>query len=394
MFEPALTAGFISVGIDVITVGPLPTPAIAYLTQSMRCDLGVMISASHNQYQDNGIKIFDSNGFKLDIAVEKEIESLLEQDVTEFLVDSASLGRARRIEDAIGRYTEVAKRSFKTKDGDTLEGLKIVIDCSNGAGYKVAPKILQELDATVIAIGIEPNGVNINKECGSTNPKFLSENVVKHKADIGISLDGDADRIIMCDHKGNIIDGDIIIGIIAQHYLKNNLLKNKTVVGTIMTNLGLEQWLNQQGINLIRTDVGDKNIGKKMRDDDYNLGGEPSGHIILNDISTTGDGLVAGLQVLASMVETKTTLEQLTKIYTPYPSITKNIKLEDSNKVNLKAIEKMLITFTKELGKDGTIIVRLSGTEPLLRITVEAKNTKLLNTYLDKTTILVEQHLN
>ncbi len=301
MLEPALTSGFVSVGMDVILVGPMPTPAIAMLTRSLRADLGVMLSASHNPYHDNGLKFFGPDGYKLSDAAEAAIEARLDNGLDAHRAAPERLGRARRLDDVVGRYTEFVKRTFPR--GLSLEGLKVVVDCANGAAYKVAPEVLWELGAEVIPVGVEPDGFNINRGCGSTNTTYMREQIVLHGADIGIALDGDADRLIVADERGQAVDGDQIMSLIAERWAAAGELTGGGVVATVMSNLGLERHLDARGLTLIRTQVGDRYVVERMRADGYNLGGEQSGHIVLGDFATTGDGLIAGLQVLAAVVE-------------------------------------------------------------------------------------------
>ncbi len=387
MLEPALTAGFTSMGMDVILLGPLPTPAVGYLTKSMRCDLGVMISASHNLYEDNGIKLFGPNGFKLKDAVELQIEQeIANPDLSLDLVPASELGRAKRIDDAKGRYIEVAKATFRS-EARTLENFKIVLDCSHGAGYLVAPLILQELGAEVIVIGNEPDGFNINRGCGSTSPEVMSEKVKRYGADIGLALDGDADRLIVCDENGKIVDGDKIIGVIAKHLHAKGKLKENGVVATVMSNMGLERWLESQGIHLIRTDVGDRYVVSHMRENGYNLGGEQSGHIIMTDITTTGDGLIAGLQILGALSDSGKKASDFFDIFTPLPQELRNLRYGLSNPLENDKFKEVLARVTIELEGKGRVLVRKSGTEPVLRIMIEAEKKHDVAKYQD----LIEQ---
>ncbi len=370
LIEPALTAGFIAAGMDVFLVGPLPTPAIAMLTRSMRADIGVMISASHNPYHDNGIKLFAPNGHKLSDETELKIEKIIDEGgIEDKLASAENLGRAKRIESAGGRYIEFVKSSFPK--GMTLDGLKIVIDCANGAGYKVGPIILRELGAEVIAIGVEPNGFNINKGCGSTDTKLLSEEVVAQGADLGIALDGDADRVIMCDEKGRIVDGDQLMALIATYWNKEGLLKGNAVVATQMSNLGFEKYLGELGVNLIRTNVGDRYVVEGMKKHGCNMGGEQSGHIVLSDYTTTGDGLIAALQAIAGILIYGKKASEMTNLFTPTPQILKNVRFSGANPMERDAVKKAILDAEKELGNSGRIFVRKSGTEPLIRIMLE-----------------------
>ena len=372
MLEPALTAGFISVGMDVILVGPLPTPAVAMLTRSLRADLGVMISASHNPYYDNGIKLFGPNGFKLSDETELKIESLMHNGKAK-LAASDKLGRARRLDDARGRYIESVKNTFPRHL--RLDGLKIVVDCANGAAYHIAPEVLFELGAEVIPLGVSPDGFNINKECGSTSPELLCKTVVEHKADLGMALDGDADRIVMCDEKGKLIDGDQLMAMIASYWHSKGMMRGDTVVATDMSNLGFERYLTSLGLKLHRTKVGDRYVVEAMRAGNYNIGGEQSGHIILSDYSSTGDGLVAALQALAVLIESGRKMSDIGNQFTPLPQILHNIKYKnDENPLESFAVQAAIKVAKEKLGSRGRILVRKSGTEPLIRIMAEGES--------------------
>ena len=374
MIEPALVAGFIAVGMDVVLVGPMPTPAVAMLVKSMRADLGVMISASHNLYHDNGIKLFGPDGYKLSDAVEKAIEKTVADNKFKNLAKPEKLGRAKRLDDAQGRYIEFAKSTFpKTL---TLEDLRIVVDCANGAAYQVAPTILRELGAEVIAIGIEPNGFNINDGCGSTAPKRLCDAVVKHKADIGIALDGDADRVVICDEKGDILDGDQLMAMIATHCQSAGTLRGGGIVATDMSNMGLERYLAKRKLKLDRTKVGDRYVVERMREGGFNIGGEQSGHIILSDHSTTGDGIVAALQVLAYMREEKKPLSKCGKLFTPLPQILRNVPYKGASPLKKREVQKAIESAKASLGSKGRVFIRESGTEPLIRVMAEGENHK------------------
>ena len=380
LIEPSLTAGFISMGMNVFLVGPMPTPAISMLTRSMRCDVGVMISASHNSYEDNGIKLFNPNGSKLNDKNELEIEKLIDDDkkLKKHLVDSKKLGRAKRIEDAAGRYLEFVKSTFP--NNQSLNKLKVVIDCANGAAYQVAPRALWELGADVIPIGCNPDGTNINFKCGSTYPKLMAETVKKHRAHIGIALDGDADRCIICDENGNFIDGDKLIGIIAKRYHKKELLTSDYIIGTQMSNLGLDFFLEEIGLKLFRSNVGDRYVVEAMRKYNSNLGGEQSGHIIIGKHGTTGDGLVASLQIIAEMVEQNIKASTLFKNFNLLPQLTENIKFNNKKSINIKddfITDKIKIAESL-LGEHGRILIRKSGTENKLRIMGECKKRKVL----------------
>ncbi len=373
MIEPALTAGFVSMGLDVFLVGPVPTPAISMLTRSLRADIGIMISASHNPYFDNGIKIFDAKGEKLDDEIECEIENLIDADLNKYLADPSDLGRVKRLEDARGRYIEFVKNSF-ARDKN-LSGLKIAVDCANGASYSMAPTIFRELGAEVFEIGVEPNGFNINLECGSTHPQALQKKVIELQADIGIALDGDADRLLIINEKGEIIDGDILIALIAEKLHQEGRLKSDIAVITQMSNLALEEYLGYIGVSTIRTKIGDRYVLEAMRKNKCNFGGEQSGHLVLADYSTTGDGLIASLQILSILIDQGKPISEISKIFKPYPQILQNVKF---NKIDSNLNDKAIINFIEkkeiELGAQGRILVRKSGTENLIRVMVEGKN--------------------
>jgi phosphoglucosamine mutase len=371
VIEPALTAGLASVGMDVFLVGPVPTPAVSMLTKSMRADIGIMISASHNPYHDNGIKIFTREGHKLSDELEKEIEALIESDMSQFLAKSSNLGKVKRLDDASNRYIEFVKNSFP-KDKN-LTGLKIVVDCANGAAYKIAPKIFWELGAEVIEIGVNPDGLNINENCGSTHPELLSQTVIEHKADIGIALDGDADRLLIVDENGAAIDGDKIIALIAEKLHNEGNLKGDTVVITQMSNLALEKYLQYIGVSTLRANVGDRYVLEAMRRLKCNFGGEQSGHIVLSDYSTTGDGLIAALQVLSVICEHKIKVSNALDLFELSPQILKNIRFEKGQKNPLeeKFIQDFIQQKALELNGRGRILVRKSGTENLIRVMVE-----------------------
>ena len=396
LIEPSLTAGFISMGMNVFLVGPMPTPAISMLTRSMRCDVGVMISASHNSYEDNGIKLFNPNGSKLNDKNELEIEKLIDDDkkLKKHLVDSKKLGRAKRIEDAAGRYLEFVKSTFP--NNQSLNKLKIVIDCANGAAYQVAPRALWELGADVIPIGCNPDGTNINFKCGSTYPKLMAETVKKHRAHIGIALDGDADRCIICDENGNFIDGDKLIGIIAKRYHKKELLTSDYIIGTQMSNLGLDFFLEEIGLKLFRSNVGDRYVVEAMRKYNSNLGGEQSGHIIIGKHGTTGDGLVASLQIIAEMVEQNIKASTLFKNFKLLPQLTENIKFNNKKSINIKddfITDKIKIAESL-LGEHGRILIRRSGTENKLRIMGECKKRKVLLSVIKNLKTEITNYLN
>ncbi|MBV8061783.1 MAG: phosphoglucosamine mutase [Alphaproteobacteria bacterium] len=374
LLEPALTAGFIAQGMDVILLGPLPTPAVAMLTRSLRADLGVMISASHNPYQDNGIKLFGPNGGKLSDDVEARIEADMQNGTGQNRVPSDALGRASRLDDAIGRYVEYVKATFP---GNTLEGLKIVVDCANGAAYKVAPTVLWELGAEVVPIAVTPDGRNINDRCGATHTRLMQEAVLLHQADIGIALDGDADRLIIADEKGQKVDGDQLMGLIATHMAKRGALKGGAVVATVMSNLGLERHLQAQGLRLIRTPVGDRYVVEAMQEKGCNLGGEQSGHIVLSDYSTTGDGLIAALQVLAVLRESGRKASELCAVFKPLPQILSNVRAPGEI-LQKPAVQAAIATAEQSLGDKGRVLIRKSGTEPLIRVMAEGEDADLV----------------
>lgn len=376
MIESALVSGFLSAGMDVILVGPLPTPAIAMLARSLRADLGVMISASHNPFGDNGIKLFGPDGFKLSDEVEAEIESMMAQDLTNQMASPEEVGRASRLNDAAGRYIESAKAAFPK--GSRLDGLRIVLDCANGAAYRVAPAALWELGAEVIKIGCEPNGVNINAACGSTHPETLQRAVLEHGAHLGIALDGDADRLIVVDEKGQIVDGDQILGLIVLFLQKNERLGSNDAVATIMSNLGLEKKLAEHGITLHRTAVGDRYVVEKMREQGIKLGGEQSGHMILSDFATTGDGLIAALQVLAVLVEEGRPASEILRVFEPYPQLLRNVRYQGGDPLSTDVLAQARKAAETRLGSTGRLVLRKSGTEPLIRVMAEAEDPALV----------------
>lgn len=370
MLENALTAGFTSAGMDVNLFGPLPTPGVATLTRSLRADLGVMITASHNLYHDNGIKLFGPDGFKLSDSAEMEIESLMEADPAEALVGSSAIGRAKRVDDAQARYIEIVKATFPRQM--RLSGLRIVVDCANGAAYKVAPRVLWELGADVIPINDKPDGFNINEDCGAVAPTDLSMQVLKYRADLGIALDGDADRVILCDETGRIVDGDQLIGLIALAWKKAGKLHGDRIVATVMSNIALEQKLNSAGIELERTQVGDRYVVEAMRAGASNIGGEQSGHIVLSDFATTGDALIAALQVLALLVESGKPASDLLSVFKPAPQILKNIRFNRAqDPLESEAVLSEIEDGKKKLDGKGRLLVRKSGTEPVIRVMAE-----------------------
>ena len=371
MLEPALTAGFVGAGMDVVLVGPLPTPAIALLTRSLRADLGVMISASHNPYEDNGIKLFGPDGLKLTDEQEAEIEALMDSDLSGAMVPPARLGRASRMEDAPGRYIEAAKQSFPR--GLRLEGMRIIVDCAHGAGYKVAPTVLWELGAEVVKIGVEPDGFNINRRVGSTAPGQLAELVRERRADLGIALDGDADRLVLIDNEGEVVDGDQILALIARSWRQQDRLRGDAVVATVMSNMGLERFLAGQGVKLLRTPVGDRYVGEKMREVGCNLGGEQSGHVIMSDFATTGDGLIAALQVLAVLVDEGRPASELLRCFKPLPQRLVNVRYAGASPLHDPAVQAMIAAEEQALGARGRVLIRASGTEPVIRVMAEAE---------------------
>ena len=387
MFENALTAGLTSTGMNVLLLGPVPTPAVGLLTPSMRADLGIMISASHNPHEDNGIKFFGPDGFKLSDHVEAEIEHLIENGVEPAAVER--IGRAQRIDDGLFRYVERVKSSFP--NGMRLDGMKVVIDCANGAAYRAAPEVLWELGAEVIPVGVSPNGLNINDKCGSTKPQTAAETVVSHGADVGICLDGDADRVIIIDETGAVADGDQLMALMAMRWAKNKQLRGDTLVSTVMSNLGLERFLGAQGIALERTAVGDRYVVERMREGGFNLGGEQSGHIVMSDHSTTGDGLMAGLQFLAEIVRTGSPASQLINVFDPVPQLLKNVRFTPpQDPLNVSKVQQEISTAEAALGDQGRLLIRKSGTEPLIRVMAECEDQALLIETVDSICAAVE----
>ena len=376
MIESALVAGFTSVGMDVFQFGPLPTPAVAMLTRSLRADLGVMISASHNHYRDNGIKLFGPDGYKLSDERELEIETLMDNGFDDGLAEPEAIGRAKRIDDAQARYIEFAKRTFPKNL--RLEGLRIVVDCANGAAYRVAPSVLWELGAEIIAIGVEPNGTNINQDCGSTCPEALTAKVRETRADFGIALDGDADRVCMCDEQGNVIDGDQILALIARSWSKSGDLKGGGVVGTVMSNVALDRYLSGLGLRLGRAPVGDRYVQEKMQEGGFNVGGEQSGHIILSDFSTTGDGIIAALQVLAVIAGEGARASEATRLFEPSPQILENVRFKNRSPLADEKVLSFIKTSEARLNGTGRLLVRKSGTESVIRVMGESDDEKLL----------------
>ena len=387
MLENALTAGLTATGMNVFLLGPTPTPAVGLLTRSMRADLGIMISASHNPYYDNGIKLFGPDGYKLSDEVELEIEELLHQ---EYKPESADgIGKAKRIDDGLGRYIERVKSTFPT--GLRLDGIKIVVDCAHGASYKTAPEVLWELGADVIPIGVTPNGFNINEGCGSTNTELAKQAVISNNADLAICLDGDADRVILLDEFGNKADGDQILGLLASRWALNGKLNKNTLVTTVMSNLGLEIFLKKSSINVIRTSVGDRYVVEQMRKQEFNLGGEQSGHIVMTDFSTTGDGIVAALQFLSIMKQEDRSASSLITQFTPYPQKIKNVVCPfDANPLEDTMIKESIKRFEQELEGKGRILIRKSGTEPLIRVMVECEDERFLDKVINSVTDEIE----
>jgi phosphoglucosamine mutase len=382
MIEPALTAGFTAAGMDVFLFGPLPTPAVAMLTRSLRADLGVVISASHNPYHDNGVKVFGPDGFKLSDETEQAIEAFIDNGIYEGLVDSAELGRAKRIDDAGARYIEFAKNAFPRSL--TLEGLRVVVDCAHGAAYKVAPSVLFELGAEVFPIGVSPDGFNINDECGSTYPKRMIEAVRDKRADLGLAFDGDADRLVLCDEKGRLVDGDQVLAVIADQWHRQNRLTGGAVVATVMSNLGLERKLTSLGLSLERTKVGDRYVVERMRALGCNLGGEQSGHIILGDYATTGDGLVAGLQVMAAMAGSGLPASEICATFEPAPQRLENVPTRPGTRpMDDPKVQAAVADAQAQLEGKGQLVVRPSGTEPLVRVMAQADDARLVDSVVD-----------
>lgn len=381
MLENALTAGLTSTGMNVLLLGPVPTPAVGYLTRSMRADLGVMISASHNPHQDNGIKFFGPDGFKLSDAAEAGIEAMVEGEIVPARPEN--IGRAKRIEDGRGRYQEFVKTSFPS--GLRLDGLKVVIDCANGAAYRAAPEVLWELGAEVIPVGVAPNGTNINHRCGSTHPETAAEAVVAHGAHVGISLDGDADRVLILDEAGRVADGDQIMALLAARWAEEGRLTGGALVATVMSNLGLERFLAGRGLRLERTAVGDRHVVERMREGGFNLGGEQSGHIVMTDFATTGDGLIAGLQFLAEMVRTGRPASALAQSFATVPQLLQNVRFGDGARpLEVAAVQAVIRAMEARIAGKGRILIRKSGTEPLIRVMAECEDAALLVQVVDE----------
>jgi phosphoglucosamine mutase len=381
MIEAALQAGFTSVGVEVLLLGPMPTPAVAMLTRAMRADLGVMISASHNPFEDNGIKLFGPDGFKLSDDTESEIEALIDSDLTSRLAKSNAIGRAKRVESAQARYVEAAKRTLPR--AMSLDGLRIVVDCANGAAYKVAPEALWELGAEVIPIGVEPDGFNINRDVGSTAPDTLARKVKELRADIGIALDGDADRVLIVDETGRVVDGDQLMAVIARSWRDDGLLSGPGIVATIMSNLGLERYLGELGLSLARTAVGDRYVLEHMREHGYNVGGEQSGHIILSDYATTGDGLIAALQLLSVVQRCDKPVSEVCHCFEPLPQVLKNVRHKGGEPLKQNGVVGVIDDARRRLGNGGRLVIRPSGTEPVIRVMAEGDDRDLVERVVD-----------
>ena len=382
MLESAMVAGFTTVGMDVILVGPMVTPGVAMLTRSLRADLGVMLSASHNPYHDNGLKFFGPDGFKLSDEIELGLENIIRGIDDSVRVSPKHLGRAMRLDDAAGRYIEMAKGTFPK--GLRLDGLKLVVDCANGAAYKLAPKVFFELGADVIALGVEPDGFNINRDCGAMAPQSLQEAVKSNNAHAGIALDGDADRIVLVDEKGKVVDGDQILGALANAWLKKDDLNGGGIVTSVMSNLGLELYLNSKGLKLCRTHVGDRYVLEYMRQHGYNLGGEQSGHIILSDYASTGDGIIAALQILSIALTEGKSISEVTCLFEPVPQLLRNIKVKDANKFDDTILRTISEKAETQIGKMGRVLIRKSGTEQVLRVMVESEDEVLMLKLVDE----------
>jgi phosphoglucosamine mutase len=381
MIENALTAGFTSVGMDVLLTGPIPTPGVAMLTRSMRADLGVMISASHNPFDDNGIKLFGPDGYKLSDETEKQIEELLDADLGKRLANSQKIGRAKRIDGVQDRYIEFAKRTLPR--AMELDGMRVVVDCANGAAYRVAPAALWELGAEVFSLGVEPDGFNINKDCGSTAPEALVRKVREMRADIGIALDGDADRVAIVDEKGHLVDGDQLLAVVAESWMEDHRLAKPTVVATVMSNLGFERHLKGLGLTLARTPVGDRYVLEHMREGGFNLGGEPSGHIIMSDYATTGDGFVAALQVLAVVKKHGKPVSEVCHRFDPLPQVMKNVRYRDGKPLEDAKVKSAIEAAVQRIEGQGRLVIRASGTEPLIRVMGEGENKLLVEEIVD-----------
>jgi len=388
MLEPALAAGFIGVGMDVVMVGPMPTPAVAMLTRSLRADLGVMISASHNLFHDNGIKLFGPDGYKLSDETEAEIEAMVTDGKAE-LAEPTHLGRAKRLEDVEGRYIEFAKNTFPK--GLRLDGLRIVVDCAHGAAYKVAPAALWELGADVIPLGVKPDGFNINRDCGSTSTAEMCKAVVEHGAHLGIALDGDADRVLLADEKGRMIDGDQVMAMVADSWRRTGRLQGGGIVATVMSNLGLERFLQKVGLALIRVQVGDRYVVEHMREYGFNIGGEQSGHIILLDYNTTGDGLIAALEVLANIVRSGRPASEVCRLFDPLPQLLRNVRYNGTLPLDTDMVKTAIRRGEARLGGTGRLLIRKSGTEPVVRVMAEGEDETLIATVVSDICAAVER---
>jgi phosphoglucosamine mutase len=389
MIESALVSGFTAVGMDVFQFGPLPTPAVAMLTRSLRADLGVMITASHNPFSDNGIKFFGPDGQKLSDEVEMKIEALMDAGLEAGLAEGVDIGRAKRVDDSQARYIEFAKRTFPRNL--RLDGLRIVIDCANGAAYKVAPEVLWELGADIVPLGVSPDGLNVNLDCGSTSPQAMCAKVREVRADFGIALDGDADRVTMSDEKGNVIDGDQILALIAKSWSKNERLKGGGVVGTVMSNAGLDRFLSTLSLKLARSAVGDRYVLEEMQKGGFNVGGEQSGHIILSDVSTTGDGLVAALQVLAVLAQEGKPTSEAAHLFEPLPQILQNVRFKKGMPLEDARVKSSIAAAHEKLGAHGRVLVRKSGTEPLIRVMAEGEDERLVRAVVQDIASAIEE---
>ena len=393
MLETALASGICSMGVDVLLVGPVPTPGIAFLTRSLRADAGVVISASHNPFQDNGVKVFSREGFKLPDEVEDEIESLIfDQTIDHLRPTATAIGKAFRVDDALGRYNVFIKNAFPRHL--TLEGLNVVIDCAHGAAYKVGPEVLEELGARVTALGVDPDGENINRDCGALYPQHVQRLVRETGAQVGIALDGDADRVILVDETGEVVDGDAVMAIAAREMLHQGTLRQGTLVGTVMSNLGLEVALRQLGGRLLRTPVGDRYVVEEMLRGGYNLGGEQSGHVVFLDVNTTGDGMVTLLALLAIMLERQQSLSELKKVMQRYPQVLINVKVRERRDLaTIDGVARTMRRVEHALGEKGRLLVRFSGTEPLVRVMVEGEDEQIVRTYGEEVAEVVRKHL-
>ncbi len=389
MIEPALTSGFVSMGMDVTLVGPMPTPAVAMLTRSLRADLGVVISASHNPYSDNGIKLFGPDGCKLSDEFEIAIENHMDIGVEQHLATPEGLGRAMRLDDAPGRYIEFVKNTFPK--GLRLDGLKVVLDCAHGAAYKVAPTVLWELGADLVPMSVAPDGFNINTGCGAAHPDAMCQQVVAHGADLGIALDGDADRVVMADEKGNLVDGDQLMALIAEYWGHNNRLRGGGIVATVMSNLGLERYIEGLGLKLVRTRVGDRYVVEHMRAHGYNVGGEQSGHIVLSDYMTTGDGLIAALQALSVIVKSGRPASEVARLFEPVPQLLRNVPVNGGNPLEAKKVKQAVKDGEARLADSGRLLIRPSGTEPLVRVMAEGDDESLIVEIVDSIVDAIEE---